>query len=49
MKDCGANLKVQLVQGSLSTVGEDGIRGVAVKCLEITKSSDCEGGLLDCN
>ena len=26
-----------------------GIRGVAVKCLDITKNSDCEGSLLSCN
>ena len=25
---------------------EGGIRGVAVKCLDITKNSDCEGILL---
>ena len=31
----------------LSEVG--GIRGVAVKCLDITKNSDCEGSLLTCN
>ena len=27
----------------LSTVEAGGIRGVAVKCLDITKNSDCEG------
>ena len=26
---------------------EGGIRGVAVKCLDITKNSDCEGILLE--
>ncbi len=26
-----------------------GMRGVAVKCLDITQNSDCEGSLLDCN
>ena len=25
-----------------------GIRGVAVKCLDITKNSDCEGSSLEC-
>ncbi len=28
---------------SLSTHKVGGIRGVAVKCLDITKNSDCEG------
>ena len=31
-----------------STVEVGGIRGVAVKCLDITKNSDCEGSSLDC-
>ena len=30
----------------LSAVEAGGIRGVAVKCLDITKNSDCEGSLL---
>ena len=34
---------------SLSTHKVGGIRGVAVKCLDITKNSDCEGSLLSCN
>ena len=33
----------------LSAVEAGGIRGVAVKCLDITKNSDCEGSLLSCN
>ena len=32
---------------SLSTHKVGGIRGVAVKCLDITKNSDCEGSSLD--
>ncbi len=35
--------------GALSAAEVGGIRGVAVKCLDITKNSDCEGSLLDCN
>ena len=31
----------------LSGVQEGGIRGVAVKCLDITKNSDCEGSFPD--
>ncbi len=46
---CGSTVKVQLVLASLSRVEVGGIRGVAVKCLDITKNSDCEGRLLDCN
>ena len=26
-----------------------GMRGVAVKCIDITQNSDCEGSSLDCN
>ncbi len=49
VKVCGSNVKLQLIMASLSTVEVGGIRGVAVKCLDITKNSDCEGSLLDCN
>ena len=45
----GEPVKLQLILGVLSTVEAGGIRGVAVKCLDITKNSDCEGSLLDCN
>ncbi len=48
-KVCGSTVKLQLILASLSTVEVGGIRGVAVKCLDITKNSDCEGSLLDCN
>ena len=34
---------------SLSTHKVGGIRGVAVKCLDITKNSDCEGSSLERN
>ncbi len=49
VKVCGSTVKLQLILGVLSTVEAGGIRGVAVKCLDITKNSDCEGSLLDCN
>ena len=26
-----------------------GMRGVAVKCIDITQNPDCEGSLLSCN
>ena len=49
VKVCGSTVKLQLKLGVLSAVEVGGIRGVAVKCLDITKNSDCEGSLLDCN
>lgn len=33
----------------LSARDAGGIRGVAVKCLDITKNSDCEGSWRECN
>ena len=49
MKVCGSTLKLQLILDVLSAVEADGISGVAVKCLDMTKNSDCEGSLLECN
>ncbi len=49
VKVCGSNVKLQLILAALSTVEVGGIRGVAVKCLDITKNSDCEGSLLHCH
>ncbi len=49
MKVGGSTVKVQLIPDVLSAAEVGGIRGVAVKCLDITKNSDCEGSLLDCN
>ncbi len=49
VKVCGSTVKLQLKLAVLSTVEVGGIRGVAVKCLDITKNSDCEGSSLDCN
>ncbi len=46
MKVCGSTVKLQLILDILSAVEAGGIRGVAVKCLDITKNSDCEGSLL---
>ena len=47
MKVCGSTVKLQLILAVLSAVEVGGIRGVAVKCLDITKNSDCEGSSLD--
>ncbi len=49
VKVCGSTVKLQLILADLSTVEVGGIRGVAVKCLDITKNSDCEGSLLNCH
>ena len=49
VKVCGSTVKLQLILGLLSTVEAGAIRGVAAKCLDITKKSDCEGSLLDCH
>ncbi len=48
-KVCGSTIKLQLILAALRTVEVGGIRGVAVKCLDITKNSDCEGSLLNCH
>ncbi len=45
----GSSVKFQLMLASWSTVEVGGLRGVAVKCIDLTKNSDCEGSLLDCN
>ena len=49
VKVCGSTVKLQLILDALSTVEVGGIRGVAVKCLDITKNSNCEGRSLDWN
>ncbi len=49
VKVWGSTGKLQLILAALSTVEVGGIRGVAVKCLDITKNSDCEGSLLNCH
>ncbi len=38
---------LKLVDLSIFEVG--GMRGVAVKCIDITQNSDCEGSLLNYN
>ena len=39
----GSTVEVQRELDVLSEYDADGIRGVAVKCLDITKNPDCEG------
>ena len=49
VKVCGSTVKLQLILDILISGEAGGIRGVAVKCLNITKNSDCGGSLLSCN
>ncbi len=49
MKVVGSTVKLQLILGVVSAGEVGGIRGVAGKCLDIPKNSDCEGSLLDYN
>ncbi len=46
---CGSTLKVPLKLVDLSRFEVGGMRGVAVKCIDITKNYDCEGSLLNYN
>ena len=39
----GSTVELRRELGALSEYDVSGIRGVAVKCLDITKNSDCEG------
>ena len=43
MKCRGSTVEVRRELVSLSVFDVSGIRGVAVKCLDITKNPDCEG------
>ena len=47
MKVIGSTAELQLKLVVLSAHEDGGIRSVAVKCLDITKNSDCEGSSLD--
>ena len=49
VKVCSLTVKLPLKLGYLSTVEVSGMRGVAVKCIDITQNPDCEGSLLDRN
>ena len=49
MKSRGPTVVVQLKLVLLSAHEDGGIRGVAVKCLDITKNSDREGSLRERN
>ena len=49
MKVCGSTVKLALKLGDLSVNEVCGIRRVAVKCIDMTKNSDCEGSTLTYN
>ena len=46
MKDGCSTIAVPLILESLSTVEVGGMQGVAVKCIDMVKNSDCEGSPL---
>ncbi len=49
VKGCGSTIKLPLKLDDLSIGEVGGMRGVAVKCRDITQNSDCEGSLLNYN
>ncbi len=49
VKVWGSTIKLRLKLVDLSIFEVGGMRGVAVKCIEITQNSDCEGSLLNYN
>ena len=49
VKVCSLTVKMPLKLLDLSVNEVGGMRGVAVKCLDITQNSDCEGSLLSYN
>ncbi len=49
VKVCGATIKLPLKLEDLSVFEVGGMRGVAVKCIDMTQNSDCEGSLLSNN
>ncbi len=48
MKVCGSTIELPLKLGGLSMFEAGGMRGVAVKCIDITQNPDCEGSLQSC-
>ena len=49
VKVCGLTIKLPLKLGDLSVFEVGGMCGVAVKCIDITQNSNCEGSLLNHN
>ncbi len=48
VKSHSLTVKLPLILVILSTVEVGGMCNVAVKCLDITQNTDCEGSLLSC-
>jgi len=49
VKSYSLTVELPLILLFLSAVEVAGMCGVAVKCLDITQNTDCEGRLLNCN
>jgi hypothetical protein len=49
VKVCRLTIKLPLKLVYLSVIEVGGMRGVAVKCIDITQNSDSEGSLLSYN
>ncbi len=49
VKVCGSTIKLPLKLVNLSVFEDGGIRGVAVKCIDIRQNTNGEGGLLNYN
>ncbi len=49
VKVCGSAIKLKLTLDDVSIFEVGVMRGVVVKCIEITQKSDCEGSLLNYN
>ena len=49
VKSCSLTVELPLILEDLSIDEVGGIDGVAVKCIDIVKNTDCEGSLLDYN
>ncbi len=45
VKVCGSTIKLPLKLEDLSVFEVGGMYGVAVKCIDITQNSDCEGSI----
>ena len=49
VKWCGSTIALPLKLNFLSAVEVCGMCCVAVKCIDMTQNTDCEGSILDCN
>ncbi len=47
VKSCGSTVELPLILIFLNVVEVGGMCNVAVKCLDITQNTDCEGSLLN--